>query len=451
MTSTATKDPRELRDGERFSTDNGRTWHVCAVPLFGNVAVYLDATRTDASPTTRIATPGPVLVEVADPDITDADESVVRAAVGHGRFAELKGAAINTGRTVAEVLAAELTGAEKARIREALDGAPLDHDAIAAAIGADRYRSIWQGVQMPGTPDAQREAVIRAALAAQLTDAEREALAPAADDDVCPITGLTSAERAALPDAEAAPAPAKRRPTPAGPRASTKRVAGGADGRDWSYVGLVKLGRKVVAECGHLHANRDWPAGVAGGSAKSCAESILDGARRPATAEHTAKRIRTAPLGLRPAAGFQHPAGTIEAAREIAEKNEATYLAAVAAVREHLPTLEEPLPNTEPAAAGESAEAPALLAEDPEAAGLAAAAAEGCLDAGNGHTCSGVVRYRPALTATGVNYPRCDAAWSARLDLQDRNRRDYPDSPVAPSWFTEQGGEAYAGERWDED
>jgi hypothetical protein len=382
-----------------------------------------------------------------------ADQGVLRAALGRDRFNEIKGAAMVTAADLPATFDAMLTDAEKTRILAALDGAPLDHDAITLALGRDRYTEIWQTVLMPSTPDDQRDAVVRAALATETTDAEREALAPilapapADDDSWAAALGMTEAELAAMPAAEDAPAPAKRRPAPTGLRVSTRRVAGGADGRDWSYVGLVKLGRRVVAECGHLHANRDWSATVAGGSAKSCAESILDGARRPATAEHVAKRIRTAPLGLRPGAGFQHPAGTIEAAREIAEKNEASYLAAVAAVREHLPNLEEPLPNTEPAA-----EPAALLAEDPDAPAAGDdTTTERCLDAGNGHTCTGAVRYRPALTSTGVNYPRCDAAWSARLDLQDRVRRDYPDSATPPSWFTAQGGEAYANERWDED
>lgn len=268
------------------------------------------------------------------PDISDAHQDVVSAAIGRARFLKVKGAAIADLRDLAEAFAAELTTDEKTRIREALDGAPLDHDALEAGLGADRYRDIWQTALSPATPDRYREAVIRAALAAY------------AD----PISGLTVAELMAPAEPEAPATPA-RRPAPTGLRVSTRRVAGGVDGRDFAYVGLVKLGRTVIADCGHEHANRDWSTGVAGGSAKSCAESILDGARRPATAEHVAGRLRTAPIGLRPGAGFEHPAGTIEAAKAAAEKNAAGYLAAVAAVREHLDTLEEPLPGTEPAGA----------------------------------------------------------------------------------------------------
>lgn len=80
-----------------------------------------------------------------------------------------------------------------------------------------------------------------------------------------------------------------------------------------------------------------------------------------------------------------------------------------------------------------------------------AAEALRCLDAHDGHTCTGPVEYRHAISGTGASFPRCDGAWGAALDRRDRVRRDYPDSPVPPRWFTEQGGEAYAGERWDED
>ena len=99
-----------------------------------------------------------------------------------------------------------------------------------------------------------------------------------------------------------------------------------------------------------------------------------------------------------------------------------------------------------------------MLGGDPaagsHAAATAAAAGEGlrCLDAGRGgHTCAGPVEYREALTATGASFPRCHSAWSAALDHRDRVRADYPDSPVPPAWFTRQGGEAFAGEKWDED
>jgi hypothetical protein len=46
-----------LEDGDVFSTDGGRTWHTCAVVLFGNVAVYATDQRGDDAPTVRIDAP----------------------------------------------------------------------------------------------------------------------------------------------------------------------------------------------------------------------------------------------------------------------------------------------------------------------------------------------------------------------------------------------------------
>lgn len=64
--------------------------------------------------------------------------------------------------------------------------------------------------------------------------------------------------------------------------------------------------------------------------------------------------------------------------------------------------------------------------------------------------CRGTVDFRTPLSGTGSPTIRCEGHWDARLALQDRLRGDYPDSPTPPRWYTEQGGEAYAGERWDE-
>lgn len=61
--------------------------------------------------------------------------------------------------------------------------------------------------------------------------------------------------------------------------------------------------------------------------------------------------------------------------------------------------------------------------------------------------CRGAVKLRMPLSGSGEPFARCDGHWSKRLDLQDRIRRDYPDSDVAPAWFSE----ADAGERWNEE
>lgn len=70
-----------------------------------------------------------------------------------------------------------------------------------------------------------------------------------------------------------------------------------------------------------------------------------------------------------------------------------------------------------------------------------------CLNDDDGFTCGGAVEYRMALSASGKSFPRCDRHWQARLVEQERINRDYPDSPIAPSWFDP----ADAGEHWDED
>ena len=80
-------------------------------------------------------------------------------------------------------------------------------------------------------------------------------------------------------------------------------------------------------------------------------------------------------------------------------------------------------------------------------AGVRMTAAEPLRCLQHGTDCAGTVEYRMPLSATGNSYPRCEAHWSQRLDEHERISRDYPDSPIAPSWFDESA----AGERWDED
>lgn len=65
----------------------------------------------------------------------------------------------------------------------------------------------------------------------------------------------------------------------------------------------------------------------------------------------------------------------------------------------------------------------------------------------NGASCSGTVEFRMSLSGTGTAIERCDGHWAKRLDLQERLRRDYPDSSTPPSWFDP----SYAGEHWDSD
>jgi hypothetical protein len=71
--------------------------------------------------------------------------------------------------------------------------------------------------------------------------------------------------------------------------------------------------------------------------------------------------------------------------------------------------------------------------------------AEECIAAGPDWV--GRVELRMALSGTGIPYPRCDGHWSTRLDLEQRLRRDYPDTDTPPAWFDG----ANAGERWNDD
>lgn len=116
-----------------------------------------------------------------------------------------------------------------------------------------------------------------------------------------------------------------------GPRPGSRRVEGG-NGREYWYVGVVRIGRKALVECGHQHTNRDWP-GRHGTSATGCAREIIDGAARPETAEHYAQRRRQAWTALTRTAGHTHTAGTVQAAKDTAAANALEYLAAVDIVR----------------------------------------------------------------------------------------------------------------------
>jgi|DEB0MinimDraft_3_1074331.scaffolds.fasta_scaffold13341_2 hypothetical protein len=69
-----------------------------------------------------------------------------------------------------------------------------------------------------------------------------------------------------------------------------------------------------------------------------------------------------------------------------------------------------------------------------------------CLEYGSGD-CAGAVEYRMSLTGSGMAFERCDFHWDLRLQREEELRRDYPDSPFAPSWFDPMD----AGERWDDD
>lgn len=68
-----------------------------------------------------------------------------------------------------------------------------------------------------------------------------------------------------------------------------------------------------------------------------------------------------------------------------------------------------------------------------------------CVDERPDDPCTGAIEYRYALSGSGASFPRCDRHWEERLRRQEQIDRDYPDSPVAPSWFDPEA----AGESWD--
>ena len=68
-----------------------------------------------------------------------------------------------------------------------------------------------------------------------------------------------------------------------------------------------------------------------------------------------------------------------------------------------------------------------------------------CLSASSG-SCSGPVEYHRLPNAERA-FSRCDKHWEQRLQEDEQDRVNYPDSPMAPAWFDPMN----AGERWDDD
>lgn len=81
---------------------------------------------------------------------------------------------------------------------------------------------------------------------------------------------------------------------------------------------------------------------------------------------------------------------------------------------------------------------------DPAAEHEKFVAAQECLRGPDG--CRGPIRERVAAGGTTMIY-ECETHMAQSMERLDRISRDYPDSPVPPSWFDP----AYAGERWDDD
>ena len=71
---------------------------------------------------------------------------------------------------------------------------------------------------------------------------------------------------------------------------------------------------------------------------------------------------------------------------------------------------------------------------------------EECLGFGGRTPCRGPVMLHSVGTGYRV-FPRCDAHQEEREAAEERRQERYPDSPVAPSWFSAED----AGERWDDE
>lgn len=116
------------------------------------------------------------------------------------------------------------------------------------------------------------------------------------------------------------------------------------------WVGVLKIGKTTLVECGHTHHNRDFSTSTYGEAAQVCARAILDGARRPATAEHRANQLRNAWLRLTTGAGFTFSDTVIEATKQAAAERASAYLILVEQVRRHPDLNARPAQPTQPQA-----------------------------------------------------------------------------------------------------
>lgn len=70
-----------------------------------------------------------------------------------------------------------------------------------------------------------------------------------------------------------------------------------------------------------------------------------------------------------------------------------------------------------------------------------------CLDAGDGHVCKGPIEYHSVDPGRARAFPRCQAAWLARLDRRENSIERYENSDVPPDWFDPSA----CDERWNDD
>ncbi|MCX5070768.1 hypothetical protein OOJ91_33530 [Micromonospora lupini] len=99
-------------------------------------------------------------------------------------------------------------------------------------------------------------------------------------------------------EAPAAP-PGPEPETPAATRPQYLILVPGTQRDEDRYTGVVRLGRKVVVECGHRHTNRDMTTKTNGRSARDCADRLLRAAHRPAYAAEIITASRNAWMQMR--------------------------------------------------------------------------------------------------------------------------------------------------------
>jgi hypothetical protein len=93
------------------------------------------------------------------------------------------------------------------------------------------------------------------------------------------------------------------------------------------YVGVLRNGHNVIAECGHRHANRDLDGSVGGRSARTCITRVVRSTVRTEIRDTFAAEIRQSWQHL--TRGFQVPASTIAAARVQADADAGAFVALV--------------------------------------------------------------------------------------------------------------------------
>lgn len=108
-------------------------------------------------------------------------------------------------------------------------------------------------------------------------------------------------------------------------KASTRRNG------DREYTGVIRIGGKVIIECGHTHTNRDTTSRSGGRSAGDCIRNLIKAAQRPAFAAHEQDRIRNAWQALTRGFHIVSPT-TIAEARAQDERTADAYPALVARV-----------------------------------------------------------------------------------------------------------------------